>query len=440
MKNYTKDTRESRSMVAEGRYAGALDTFSLPKTGKGDILVHLERGIILQYMGEYLKSAHEFETASSMITAYENRAVVSAEKTFRQGASLVINEKALQYRGKDFEKILIHAFDALDYLMLGNLEDARVEIRQAYHRQKQLYKKHKKAMEEAGSGTRGWENAFRDADTAAFERNRIKAARASSVYQNAFAYYISALVYELNNETDEAYIDLKKAIRAAPKCRYIQQDLIRLAKNLGFHEDVSKWQQKYGEYACPTKGSIDIFVVLESGSAPFLEDMSLPVPFGKGGISFVSFPVYVFVPQTTSACTIRCRGITARTGIVCDIDATAARDLMDKLPILFAKQVARVAVKSQITDAMGDQFGGIGLLASTVASAVTEQADLRTWSSLPKQIQVARIHVPENTAYITIESVPGLNHRRIDIPGGTKHLIVLVRTAKTGLYIQTKSY
>jgi hypothetical protein len=441
--SYTRMTDQARLSISQGRFEDALTVFPEKSAkGKNEVLVRLERGILLQNMGRYDESAREFELADAKIRGYEDKAVISATRTAFQIGTLILNEKVRPYEGEDFEKVFVHAFDAVNYLMKGELEGARVEIRNAYQRQNELYAKHEKELEKAKNegSTAGWEQSFQKADRDRYEELKGKSDNVLSIYQNAFAYYISSLVYELGGEKDEAYIDLKKGILAAPWSRSIQRDLIRLSRDLGNLDDAGKWETDYGKLEAGYGRGVDVVVIFQHGVAPVKEALQFPIPLSEGGFVFTSLPVYRFVPSATRTCRVTCHDQALEASPVSDIDAIASKNLLDKYPILFAKQVARSYLKARMTNRLSRDYGAVGAITGTLASAVTEQADLRTWAVLPKEIQIARVFTPEETGKITIKCIPTNHEASVDVKEGTRHLIVLCRDTDAGLSLQTKAY
>ena len=403
--------------------------------------MRMERGTLLQDMGNFKDSTVEFEAAASAIAAVERRAVISVSQTAAGAASLIINEKTLPYEGADFEKIFIHTYNALNYLMLKDLGGARVEIRNTYRVQQELHDKHYRELEQARKEARAseWEGLFAQAEPGTYDRLEQSAQGVQSIYQNAFAYYISALVYELHQETDEAYIDLKKAYDAAPRCRFIQRDLLRLSKSLRYGDDFERWKTLFGPPVQAPQDGIDIFVVFEAGLAPYKEQLTIPIPTASG-LVFAAFPVYRFSPMSILTGSVTCGESTETTCLVSDTDAIAARALLDRFPILLAKQIARSALKAAATHQLNRRRGeGTAFLASILA-LITEQADLRTWSTLPKQVQVARLTVPPGTGQVEIAALPGGGRASLDIPAGTKHFIILARAPNGVLTIQSQAF
>ena len=442
LESYSLKTQPSRMAIARGDYPAALAVFpGKSARGRNEVLIRLERGMILQDSGQFEQSSKEFEQAGTKMGEYEDKAVISVGKAAAQAGTFLVNEQMRPYEGEDFEKILLHALNAVNYVMRGDLDGARVEIRNAYQRQEELSEKHARELDEARreAGAGDWEGAFQQADRQVYELLRNKAASVYSVYHNAFASCVSALVYELSGEPGEAYIDLKKAIIASPGSRSIQGDLIRLGRSLNYREEVQEWEGRFGAAGHAPKDAIDVFVIFSQGLSPHKEAITLPIPISHG-LTFASLPVYRFTPAQASSGLIVSGSTSIRTSAVFDTDATAAKNLLDDFPIIFAKQIARSYIKARATSRLGHEHGDIGAILGTLFSGVTEQADLRTWSSLPKEIQVGRAFLPRSADEISIRAAPSGFSATVPIPAGTSHLVVLVRTTETGLTIHTRPY
>lgn len=440
--NYTVKASPARSSILAGDYESALTVFPESSArGRDEVLLRLERATILQGLGRFEESMQEFARADARIRDYEDRAVISATKTAALAGSLLINEQVMSYEGEDFEKIMLHALNAVNFLMLNDLEGARVEVRRAYQRQEELSDRHEKELEEARNetGFSDWERSFEQADREAYAQLKDRASTVYSVYHNAFASYISALVYELAGEDDEAYIDLKKAYDAYPSSRSIQMDLVRLSRKMAFRDDADRWARAFGKQDAPLKDSIDVFVLFSCGLAPLKEPLSLPIPIHHGFV-MASMPVYRFTPSGITGALVSAGGTRGESSTVCDIDAIAARNLMDEFPLLFVKQVARAYIKAQAVNGLAREHGDTGALLGTLFAVITEQADLRTWSTLPKQTQVSRIFVPGSSTELTVQALPSGQTATVAIPPGARHVIVICRATDAGLSIYAQSY
>lgn len=95
----------------------------IPSTDKDRVLYLMERGTVRQARGHYEESSRDFITASDAIDKLETYSL-------SQGASsMVINDAVQSFRGAPYERSLLHAFTAKNFLALGDWDDAYVEAR-----------------------------------------------------------------------------------------------------------------------------------------------------------------------------------------------------------------------------------------------------------------------------------------------------------------------
>lgn len=115
----------ARHQFYQGRIDAAAQSLdAIEPAEKEEILYRMERGMILQQAGRYEDSTQDFLTAAARIEAFEAYSI-------SEGAtSWIINDTVYTFRGKPYERILLHAFTALNFLALGDWDGAAVESRQ----------------------------------------------------------------------------------------------------------------------------------------------------------------------------------------------------------------------------------------------------------------------------------------------------------------------
>ncbi|MBP7828966.1 MAG: hypothetical protein KA248_03510 [Kiritimatiellae bacterium] len=107
-----------------GRTAQAdqvLETAKPPE--KDEVLFLMERGTIRQAAGRYEDSAKDFDAANQRLEELQTYSVSKG------AASWVVNDGVQNFRGAPFERTLLHAMAAKNYLALGKWDDAAVESR-----------------------------------------------------------------------------------------------------------------------------------------------------------------------------------------------------------------------------------------------------------------------------------------------------------------------
>lgn len=117
-------------------YAGELaqaetNLVALPE-GKDQVLYLMERGMVRQLRHDYAGSASDWNQAARLEAKLETHSVTKA------GASMVVNDSTLAFRGYPYERVLLHIFNARNYLARGQWDEAAVEARNALRRLENL--------------------------------------------------------------------------------------------------------------------------------------------------------------------------------------------------------------------------------------------------------------------------------------------------------------
>lgn len=389
--------------------------------GRNRLLYHLEKGMLLHLDGRYAESNAEFETAKRLGDDLYSRSISN------EGLSLMTNDYALDYAGENFERTLIHLFAAMNYSLLGERDSALVEARQVgeYLRKLQV-----------------------DSTT-------------PNVYQeDAFARYLSALLYEAAGELDAALVDYKKAIAAyadyreqfgVPRPASLFANAERVAARLGpwAREDLAALGSP-GEPREIPEGHGELILIHYNGLSPIKDQTRLTIPFSEAwlfvaalqgiadpearreierattvvsalrGVDVVSVAFPTFVDRSYVIDRMEPRIPTAARilgpELVEDVGEIAKKDLEDRKTRIYTKTVARAAIKyaiqkgAEVAARQADDNYGSLLVAGTqivgnIARYATEQADKRVWSTLPDEIWMASAIVPAGRHDVAVDFV-----------------------------------
>ena len=120
----------SRARVAfydnrSDRAADILDRAAEDIPARDRLIFFMESGTVLHHAGDYPRSIHEFLKASRLM---EQQDVISVS---RQTASLLINDWLTEYKGEYSERLWVHTYLMMNFLLIGEYESALVEANQA---------------------------------------------------------------------------------------------------------------------------------------------------------------------------------------------------------------------------------------------------------------------------------------------------------------------
>jgi hypothetical protein len=419
--------------LAAGDYDAALATVEKNRRGKDLLLYWLEKGLILHYADRWQESNAAFEAAEQLAADLYTKSISEA------ALSLIANDNTISYRAPAFEMAMIPYYRVLNYVYLGDREDAVVEARKA-----SLYLS---------------QYADRDLAALADTTARDAAERASAkdavalLADDAFLHYFSGLVYEWGGEVNDAFIEYRGAAVAYRTAGarlqlvtppWLGEDLERTGRELGFSDALAELRRN-----CPAvmagAASADsaaaarddpggVVLLLELGSVPQMRQVELNVPILKtdhyadherwahdawrrmrpgwrADEAKLDYWLRVAVPTMSgnrpviagARVSAGTAGGNALAVPVEDLEGRALLTFEAREPGIMIKSIARALAKYGATKQARKKGELAGILANALGAAL-ESADTRGWITLPNAIAMARLSLP-----------PGHHALRVDL-------------------------
>ncbi len=182
-----------------------------PEDGKDRLVRYLELGIVAQLQGQYQLSNQHFSAAEQLVDDFFTKSVADEAK------AALISEIAKDYRGYVFEYTFIHYYKAMNYLAIAmqeenvdkrKLDDALVEVRRLNNRLSAL-------ASEEGS----YDDLEEKKDTLLYKVKLLfsnllspkKSADELTYRDDAFAHYISGMLFEMRGNRNDAAVSYMKA-------------------------------------------------------------------------------------------------------------------------------------------------------------------------------------------------------------------------------------
>lgn len=355
-----------RTAAESGNYADAQRELENSRKNYGrrsQLLFLLEKGYLLHLQGRYRESVDIFEQAKRRYDELYTRSISGI------ASSLVFTDYSLDYRGEDFERILVNVFQALNYVMLGDYEEARVEAK--------------------------------DADSKLAVINSRYSEKQKNVYrEDAFCRLLMGLLYEASRHPEDA----------DDACLWFRQALDSYEKDYHAHygtQTPSFLKQKAS--SCPPqfardKRPAEVYVIQYKGFSPLKEEIMVPVPLLNGYVTSIAFPQYYFRPGKISVSELIARdgkgqevAVQAECGE--DISAIAVKNLDDRKARMIAMAAVKSAGKYALLSSQENSVykhngpGGEDLfrILSSLYFLTSNRADLRSWQTLPEKIMVSRL-------------------------------------------------
>lgn len=376
------------AQLVAGDFAGAEQRIVAAKESsygrKNMVLYYLDLGAVQHDAGKYKESDQSFAAAEQRMDELFTKSVS------KEAGRFLLNDTTTDYAGERFERALVNVYRALDHLFLGNREGALVEAR-----------KLSRLLQEYADTSAGKSTAYKD---------------------DAFAQYITHLLYEDDGNRDSARISLAKAAKVyelysasygmpAPKLEPAGEEkgggeLVFIHANGVAPRKVSRsFQVAWNQAVLALDASKDD----EAQSAQARNAIRAGI---AGKAVTVAYPAYVQEPFRIAASVVEAAGRQAPTQLVEDVSAIAVKDLDERQALIKTRAIARATVKFALAKAAADaakkKYGEKSLqaiaaqVAANVAAAATEIADTRAWNTVPAQFRLARVKLPPGVHDVTV--------------------------------------
>lgn len=384
-----------QNAMSSGNCPGSVELLKNSKETYGSkaLLIHmLDSGMINFQCNNPKEASAFFQDADQLAQELWTKSIS------KEAASYITNDFVLPYRGEDFERAMISLFSAFSYIKLGEYDDAMADCRRL--------------------------------DTILSEYNS-KYEKKNVYKEDALGRYISGLLSEADKEYSEAYIYYYESFKAfknyansygtvTPK--YLFEDLLRMSvpadRKSELHSIIPNPSNiKCTDYQSARKMGKIVLIHL-NGKAPVKVENKYSVVTATGPIS-IAFPDFVANPPACHSSKLILKSdknsYVEESVLFEDINRIALKDLADRKVRITAKAIARAVAKQVVVQASANEMekkygpmaGLMTNIAGNVAASALEQADTRSWRTLPGEIYIARSFVPEGQYQVAVENCHG---------------------------------
>jgi hypothetical protein len=381
----TKDARVAYEAYRPDEALRDLDAARGPDKDK--LLYLLDKGMVLHAAGNHAESLKVLAEADKLSQDLDFTSISE------EGAALLTSERERTYRGEDFEKLMISVLQALNYAELGRDEDALVEVRRVDERLHKMVVEEKKPYE-----------------------------------QLAISRYLGGILYEDQGDLDAAFIDYEAAYRLQKSLGPLAEPLVRLGRQTGREELVQKLLGASGVSGVgdarpigPSEGQV--VVVIEAGRSPEKESLRHKVAAAQ----IIDIPHYRD-RGTARPARVAVEGRSIEAVEVTSLSEVAKAYLDDRVGRLLAKALVQTGLKAGVAAGVASKTNSEGLGALTfLLLSQLNQADLRSWLSLPAQFQIARLRLPVGKHTVKVEAAGMTTEHPVEIRPRRIAVLVLRR-------------
>ncbi len=375
-------------------------------TQKDRVVYYLDMGMLYHWNGDYARSNELLEKAERGIEENFTRSLS------RSASSLILNDNVLAYAGEDYEDVYLNAFKALNYLALGQTDEAFVEVRRIDQKLAQLESRNARVARKLSE---------------AEEAGREFVPGKSCFQQSAFGRYLGLLLYRNEGKWDDTRIDrdyIGKAWKLQPDIyTFPEPDLTPALQRL----PATKARLNIVAFSglAPDKKASTFYihteeelVVLAGTSENYLGKQDLdglsviPWPGVAAGYHFkIQLPYMERHPSAVERIeVVVAGGPQALLEPLESLENAAIETFGIRKPLIYLKTVTRAVskglaseqAKQQMTENMDGGMAFFTRLAADLMVDQTENADLRVSRFFPAKASIAEIHLDEGSYDIAI--------------------------------------
>jgi len=405
---------ESSALFAEGR-------ISKQKNPKGeDLLWALQLGTVERIRQEYTKSTETFDKAEDMLKYYDEQS--------RLGdgiGSTLVNENIIPYRGEEYDGIMVNVYKALNFMAEGKMDLARVEFNRALDRQRRAKEKFNEEIHklQAELEEKQQQDEFSKSNAENPETEELLAQKYPNLYNfeaypdfvNPFATYLAGIFFNLVSDHSKAVDLLKESYGMVGDNAYIAEDLLITENILDGKEQLED----------------TVWLIFENGLGPVKKEFRLDIPLfvatDKVKYIGIALPELEFRDRAYQYLVAEVDGKDYKTSLVSDMDRVVQTEFSKDFKGILTRAIISATAKAIAQYAIKKQDSSASSMASVFMAAysyATTAADVRIWTTLPKDFQIARFPKPKDgkLKITPAEAIPF----EINIPG-CNNAIVYVR-------------
>ena len=301
----------------------------------------------------------KYKESDSTFEEFNKRNISETSSSIsREAAGLLVGQSVNSYKPYMMDSLFVSYYQLWDLLALHDWSNARVVINQSYKRQQDMSSEYKKLIENSKK------EIATDSQIAEFINNNSNDWLAFRDIMNPALMYLSGIYFLNDGDFDNAITYLKRADGMTPNNKYIKQDLEMAQKRIR-----------------PTNTT---WTFTETGFAPRLQEQNASIYLFNIGLVQFTFSQAYQMPNYS---------IPKNAEMLANVDALFMTEYNEyrtnEILRAYTAAVSKTTAQAVLYNSKSDYAPLLGIM-SSIYTAASSNADVRTWATLPKYIYVAR--------------------------------------------------
>ena len=357
-----------------------------------DLLWALQLGTVERIRQNYQKSTEYFDKSEEMLKYYDEQSNVGDVI-----GSTVASDNVIPYRGEEYDGVMVNTYKALNFMAEGKMDLARVEFNRALDRQRRAKEKFSKEIDKLNSELeqKQQENEFSKSNVENPTTRDLLAQKYPNLYNfqaypdfvNPFATYLAGIYFNLVGDHSKAVDLLKESYGMVGDNPYIADDLSTTEKILDGKARLEN----------------TVWLIFENGLGPVKKEFRLDIPLfvATDKIKYVgiALPKLELRNKSHPYLLVNSDDKEYTTLPVADMDRVVQTEFSKDFGGILIRAIISATAKAAAQYVIKQQGSNAATALSFAVAAysfASTAADVRIWTALPKDFQIARFPKPKN--------------------------------------------
>ena len=311
----------------------------------------------------------------------------------RGTVEVISNASLVDYNPMIMDGVYLHSYTFLNALAQNNKDEAKIQLNRAFSVQQKAVEEFNKEIQK--------QNEENSKDIAQIQKEVLEANQKNieevmgkykefarwngyANFVNPYVTYMSGLFFMTNAHSSSDYENasnyMKRVSGMVGKNSFVKSDL-RLANKLA-SGNITHFK--------PTA-----WIIFENGLVANFEEFRLDLPIFIATDNVKTASLALPYPKEREAAykniAISNGKSKVKTELLTDVDNMFIAEFKKKLPVIVTKAVTKLTLQTVAQAVAQNKLGDLGGIAMSAYSVMTAGADTRSWYSLPKNVQLAKI-------------------------------------------------
>lgn len=364
----------------------------------------------------------KFNTSSQLFNAKSQEIIEKQQQSLatnigKAATEIVANASLLGYTPYVMDGIYLSAYQILNMLALQDYQGLRIEVNRAYQKQQMAAELLEKQIRKQQEENQANQQAMAQTEKILGEYGDLAKWQGYEDFLNPYATYLSGLAFLTRASSSSDY---------ETAATYLKRVLGMVPENTIVREDLEAAEAAANGIQKPQEAT---WIIFENGLVANLEEFRIDLPVFLVSDEVQTASLAIPRPKERASAynslSVSAGESTSNTQLLADVDSMFISEFNKRFPGILTKSIIKLTAQTVAQAAAKKNLGTWGSIGAAIYSVTTAGADLRSWYSLPKNVQLGKINKTGTPQTISLKTDSGEDLGSIEVPANGNHVIYI---------------